>query len=139
MEKIELSNVMSNGTPIKRKKSGMKPSDLFNPAGRFSRSEFIVASLSPVILALPVVLLGLLFGLTGFDKTGIIMLSLLCVLGGISGYVQIVALIKRLHDMGNSGWWATLLIVLIFFGIGLIGLIPLLVFPGQPKGQTRWG
>ncbi|MDA1096092.1 MAG: DUF805 domain-containing protein [Chloroflexi bacterium] len=95
----------------------MRFQDIFDPSGRFTRSQFALTYFGGLALGLLSVLVDGLLGLGG--------LSLLYFVG--FAYVVIAAGIRRLHDTGNSGW----LILLAFAPLANIFMILYLLFaPG---------
>lgn len=87
----------------------------FSKTGRMSRSEFFLTA--PIIpWGIQIICFILLFlgaGLTGFLSTptdpSLWPFLLTCMLTGIIQIALVISLlgygIRRLHDMGNSGWW----------------------------------
>ncbi len=57
------------------------------------------------------------------------------ILYSVAVLIPVLAIqVRRLHDMGHSGWWVLLAL------IGLFGLIPLMImWAQQGKGDNRWG
>lgn len=55
----------------------------------------------------------------------------------LAGCIALAALVavRRLHDVGVSGWWA---LGLLLPGLNLLGYVVLLAMPGEP-GHNAWG
>lgn len=100
--------------------------------GRTSRKEFWMFVLFSVIFGVVAVILDSIFGLRD-DYTGYgffsIVFSLAVMLPSLSAEV------RRLHDIGKSGWWMFITLVPL---IGSIWLIILLVKEGN-QGENEYG
>lgn len=93
-------------------------------SGRSRRSEYWYFVLFNFLISL---VAGFIDGAIGFQVLGLIV-SLALFIPGIAVSV------RRLHDVGRSGWW--LLIALT--GIGIIVLIVWHATDGEP-GKNKWG
>lgn len=100
-------------------------------SGRASRSEYWWAALFNILVAVVLgVLDGVIFGLGEGDPE---------VLGSIYGLATLIpnlaVSIRRLHDIGRTGWWVLLWIVPV------IGWIVLLIFhvTKSEAGPNRFG
>jgi len=93
--------------------------------GRARRKEYWMFVLVYLILAC---ILGLIEGFFGISFLSFILMLLLIV-------PSIAVGVRRLHDVGKSGWW--LLIGLIPI-IGGLYLLYLMIKDGQP-GTNQWG
>lgn len=97
--------------------------------GRASRSEFWFFTLFHLIaFILASVLDGLLAGIT----SGLPIFTLLYAIGTLIPSVAVA--IRRLHDIGRTGWWYLLSLVPL---IGLV-LLVFFVFDSQP-GSNQYG
>ena len=108
---------------------------------RSSRSEYWWATLFVALASYPVGgviggLIGFTFALAGFSESAMLIALLIAMLP-----VQLFIItastclvIRRLHDVGRSGWW-----YLIIFTI--IGMIPLLIWycTKGTEGDNRFG
>jgi uncharacterized membrane protein YhaH (DUF805 family) len=92
---------------------------LLDPRGRADRSAMFATTVG--LLAVQFALAGV-FALFGGDLTGHVFLGLNLALFWVGGSV----LIKRLHDIGWSGWW--ILPAIAFWVIGLMLLVLTLSF-----------
>ena len=108
---------------------GMRRS--FDFAGRSGRRAYWFYTLSYFVILLVLAIVDGAIGTLSTDGIG--------VLGGVAMLVHLIPAIsvtvRRLHDIGRSGWW-----LLIGF-IPLVGIITLIVFacmPSQP-GANRFG
>lgn len=116
---------------------------LLDPRGRMSRQDLLVAATLMLMLDL---LLASLAG--GFA---------LYAVKALAYWIGIVGVIKRLHDVGQSGWWvlggaAAICIWSAVIGIGMVALLGLgSLHPGEtgyivtlgllmlpPLGMTLW-
>jgi uncharacterized membrane protein YhaH (DUF805 family) len=116
---------------------------LFDPRGRMSRQDLLVAA--TVMILIDVAMAGFASGYA------------LYALKAVAYWIGGVGIIKRLHDIGRSGWWflggaagmciwAALLGIAIGFVVGLdglqpgtptyIGLLAALMLPAM--GVTLW-
>lgn len=101
-----------------------------NFKGRSTRSEFWWAGLAQLIILLALIILLVFVGGPFFYPTYGIM-----VLYGLAIVIPDSALsIRRLHDIGKSGWW-----LLINF-VPFVGMIVFSVFAFLPSdGANKWG
>ena len=100
--------------------------------GRARRSEYWYYTLASVLISIILMVVDNVFGLTfGIAETGILGLfySLVVFLPALA------VLVRRLHDVGKSGWF--LFIVLIPL-IGIIWLLVLLCTDGD-QGENPYG
>jgi uncharacterized membrane protein YhaH (DUF805 family) len=113
---------------------------LFGVTGRLGRLRYLAWSLAVTASAL--IAAGLAFGVSAsLGMSG--STSLLTIIGGLLGSVAIVAMmvlgiqigVKRLHDIGWSGW---LLLVNLVPVVGSVFAIIMLVVPGS-AGANRFG
>lgn len=84
---------------------------------------------------------GLMGGLAGAGIIGIIVYALLGIYSLICLIPSLSLLIRRLHDVGMSGWWALLLIAMIIPILNFLVAIALLVLfciDGKPE-TNKWG
>lgn len=120
-----------------RREQGNLIARAFRPSGRFSRGEFAM-----LFLGAHAVSFGLWFtvGLGEADRS-LQVIALPFALALIpwllfSIPLTICAGIRRLHDLGNSGW----LILLAFLPcVNVVMILFMLLAPGKPLGATQWG
>ena len=117
----------------------------FNFSGRATRSEYWFFMLDNVIIAF---ILGFIMGFGsaidgGIDGANGGFLSVICT---IPYFLYCIALIipsisltiRRLHDIGKSGWWYLICCLLnIFCGIG--GIILLVFTLLDSQSDNKWG
>ncbi|WP_299060993.1 DUF805 domain-containing protein [uncultured Polaribacter sp.] len=96
--------------------------------GRARRQEFWMFTLINTIISYALSGLDWVFGLTVFSMISLIY-SLLVVIPGIA------VCVRRLHDVGKSGWYYLLILIPI---IGWIWLIVLFATEGEHK-PNQWG
>ena len=93
--------------------------------GRARRKEYWMFTLGNLIVA---VVIGVVAGLIKFP--------LLVSLYGLAVLVPGLAVcVRRLHDIGKSGWWVLIGLVPV---IGGILLLVLMCLDGEPK-ENQWG
>ncbi len=93
--------------------------------GRARRKEYWMFTLGTLIVA---VVIGVVAGLIKFP--------LLVSLYGLAVVVPGLAVcVRRLHDIGKSGWWVLIGLVPV---IGGIWLLVLMCLDGEPK-ENQWG
>ncbi len=102
-----------------------------NFSGRARRMEYWMFALINFIAS---IVLGIVDGATG-------MMNVEMGIGLLGGIYSLIVLIpglavavRRLHDMGKSGWW----LLIAFTGIGLIVLLVFYFMDSQP-GENKWG
>ncbi len=100
--------------------------------GRASRQEFWMFFLFNLIFALVAVVLDNVFG-TDFQDIGYGIFYTLYMLAVLLPTLAVE--IRRLHDIGKSGWWIFISLVPL---AGSIWLIVLLATDGQP-GENQYG
>ncbi len=100
--------------------------------GRARRKEFWMYILFYLII---VIVLGIIDAIIGTTMTGggVGILTLIYLLGMLIPTLAVT--VRRLHDMGKSGWWYFITLVPL---IGGIWLIVLLVTDSQPAANA-WG
>ncbi len=108
--------------------------------GRASRSEYWFFYLFNILLEIGLLIVGLILGAIVGDGTGAlagmgIAYVLLCIYGLIALIPSISVFVRRMHDIGRSGWWYWLALV------PLVGVIVLLVFllTGSDRGENQYG
>ncbi|MDR1494249.1 MAG: DUF805 domain-containing protein [Planctomycetaceae bacterium] len=130
-----------------------------NFSGRSRRQEFWWFQMINTIISFSVVLVNvLIMFMIGFSFAGIrdndflknqaggfaVVMTILLLVINVAFAVYFILLIvpywavlvRRLHDTGNSGWWAIL--ALIPYCIGFIFLLPFLIHDSQP-GSNKYG
>ena len=108
--------------------------------GRASRSEYWFFYLFNILLEIGLLIVGLILGAIVGDGTGAlagmgIAYVLLCIYGLIALIPSISVFVRRMHDIGRSGWWYWIAFVPI------VGTIVLLVFllTGSDRGDNQYG
>lgn len=108
--------------------------------GRASRSEYWFFYLFNILLEIGLLIVGLILGAIVGDGTGAlagmgIAYVLFCIYGLIALIPSISVFVRRMHDIGRSGWWYWLALV------PLVGVIVLLVFllTGSDRGDNQYG
>jgi len=95
--------------------------------GRSRRSEYWYFMLGNIILSIIATMLGVVLGETlGSMLSGLVSLALLI--------PSIAVGVRRLHDVGRSGWW----FLIYFTGIGILVLIWWFASDSQP-GANEYG
>ncbi len=109
-------------------------------AGRASRSEYWFFYLFNILLEIGLLLLGLIIGAIlgkGAGALGGMAVAyvLLCIYGLIAIIPSISVFVRRMHDIGRSGWWYWIAL------IPIVGAIVLLVFlvTGGDRGDNQYG
>ena len=100
-------------------------------SGRARRKEYWLFVLLYVILALVAIIIDSVVG-TFDPESGYGLIFILTILGLL--IPSIAALVRRLHDIDKSGWWALLLII----PIAGLALLVLACIDGT-KGDNRFG
>ena len=105
-------------------------SNYVNFKGRARRKEYWYFYLVQVIIAL---IIGVITAMLGFDSDTADLIS--SVIGLIFFLPTMAAGARRLHDIGKSGWWQLLWLVLI------IGWIPLIIWLATDTKfeHNKWG
>ena len=92
------------------------------------------------MLEIGLLIVGLILGAIVGNSTGAlagmgIAYVLLCIYGLIALIPSISVFVRRMHDIGRSGWWYWLALV------PLVGVIVLLVFllTGSDRGDNQYG
>ena len=92
-------------------------------SGRSRRTEYWMFQLFTLLVGLALTSVALLVGLLSDEKTGMNTFAVLvCVFSLINLIPALSVTVRRLHDIGRSGWW-----YLICF-VPLVGGLILLVF-----------
>jgi len=100
--------------------------------GRARRKEYWMFFLFYVIFAFVLSLIDNFIG-WGFAEGTFGILYLIFALGTFLPYLAV--LVRRLHDIGRSGWWYFIILIPI---AGVIWLIVLLATDGEP-GENQYG
>ncbi|MBQ7454342.1 MAG: DUF805 domain-containing protein [Selenomonadaceae bacterium] len=110
--------------------------EIFTTNGRLNRKRYLIYM---IILALSttavkITTTAMITLLTG-DPTGTLVMMITLMLVLIAGTGNIMMIIRRLHDMGKSGYFALLVFVPV---VGAIFSIALFFIPGQ-VGWNEYG
>ena len=122
-----------------QEKRSFRLGNLVNPMGRSCRWEFIVMWLPLFLLYLGIQALVLV--LPSFSETTatrlVVALNIVIAVFGFlpTVYVIFVAMVRRFHDLGRSGWWSLLALIPL---VNLALLVYLAFAPGQ-KWVNKWG
>ena len=103
-----------------------------NFSGRARRSEYWMFALFNMLFAIGLMLLDNLLGIAIEDIGYGPLYGLYTLFVLIPG---LAVMVRRLHDVGKSGWMALILLIPI---IGAIWLLVLMVSDSQP-GENKWG
>jgi uncharacterized membrane protein YhaH (DUF805 family) len=110
---------------------------ILTPSGRLNRTEYAVAFFGGIaVFAIWAFVLVVVFHSHYFSEN--FTDALLIIFGGVIvlwKYISVVAFIKRLHDMGVSGWWWLTLFVPLF---GMLAYLVVLVI-GVTSADNRYG
>lgn len=109
--------------------------------GRATRSEYwYFALFNMIIVVLCVVLIAIITSVNGSNVINIIIYSLLMAYGLATLIPSLAVAVRRMHDLGKSGWMILISLIPIIGGIWLFVLTVLDSVPGQnaygpnPKG-----
>jgi uncharacterized membrane protein YhaH (DUF805 family) len=102
-------------------------------SGRARRKEYWMFHLFNVIFTIAVVILASIFGTASEEDLGLRVIYGLFALAIILPTLS--ATVRRLHDVGKSGWWILISIIPL---IGDIWLFVLMVTDSQP-GDNQYG
>jgi uncharacterized membrane protein YhaH (DUF805 family) len=101
-------------------------------SGRARRKEYWMFVLFNLIFAIVAMVLDNVLGLAN-EQTGYGIIYTLYTLGVL--LPSLAVLVRRLHDIGKSGWWVFITLIPL---IGAIWLLVLLVGDSQP-GDNQYG
>lgn len=111
--------------------------NIFNVSGRTTRKDYWIALIMNIII---VSIAGLLMGLINDPESFVF--RLVAVITSVYGFAFAIATttmaIRRLHDIGKSGWWllwCTLLNIVFFLG----SIIYIVFMLTASKGDNQWG
>jgi uncharacterized membrane protein YhaH (DUF805 family) len=102
-------------------------------SGRARRKEYWMFHLFNVIFTIAVVILASIFGTASEEDLGFRVIYGLFALAIILPTLSVT--VRRLHDVGKSGWWIFISLVPL---IGSIWLLVLMVTDSQP-GENQYG
>ena len=103
--------------------------DNWTAAGRASRSEFWKGGFGNAILfGLAFYILGLLLAT---PELAFVLIALQTVVGLVTTWIGMILCMRRLHDIGKSGWWYWIGL------IPLIGTILLLIWTCRASDATE--
>lgn len=113
----------------------------FNFSGRSTRSEYWFFMLDNIIVAF---ILGILMGIGIAINRGDG--GMITILFSIPYYIYLLAIIipslalcvRRLHDIGKSGWWY-LICMLLNFACGIGGIVFIIFMCLDSKPDNQWG
>jgi uncharacterized membrane protein YhaH (DUF805 family) len=103
----------------------------FNFSGRSGRPEFWYSGLFLVVAGLLAILIDAFvfgYGLDYLFGPAYVVYALATIIPSIA------VAVRRLHDIGRSGWWS----LVAFTGVGLIVLVYWSCLPGEP-GANQYG
>ena len=104
---------VSFGTAIKRYWT-----DNWTAAGRASRSEFWKGSFgNALLLGLAFYILGLLLAT---PELAFVFIALQTVVSLVTSWIGTILTMRRLHDIGKSGWWCWIGLIPLIGGIVLL-------------------
>ncbi len=108
--------------------------------GRASRSEYWFFDLFNILLEIGLYVVGLILGAVVGDATGALAglgigYVLFCLYALVALIPSISVFVRRMHDIGRSGWWWWIAL------IPIVGAIVLLVFlvTGSDRGDNQYG
>lgn len=97
---------------------------LFDGSGKSSRGQF-------ALVILPHIAIGITLRALSLVSAAFAVIALLYWIPGI--FVAFVAIVRRFHDMGKSGWWSLLMLVPF---VNFVTLIALLIASGE-RGESE--
>jgi uncharacterized membrane protein YhaH (DUF805 family) len=101
----------------------------FRFAGRFDRAQFAIAYFADLAIACGLALgLGLLGASGGRESPSVLLLVLMLILTPLIAGIALGASVRRLHDLGQPGWYV---LVSLLPCLGFLFLLYLLVAPGS--------
>lgn len=110
-------------------------------SGRARRKEnwaFVVFNLLSLVLAGVIGFnLDRVFGFTAIDRYPLT-IGLVAVCYLLQVVPGIALLVRRVHDIGLSGWFALLFLFLSFFSVGILVMLVVFLIPSQ-RHDNRWG
>jgi len=101
-------------------------------SGRARRKEFWMFALFNILFTIAAIILEIVLGISPHDQP----FGLISTLYGVAVFIPGLAVaVRRLHDVGKSGWW-----YLIVF-IPIAGAITLLIWfcTDSQEGENQWG
>ena len=102
--------------------------------GRSRRKEYWMFALVNVLISIAMCA-GILFGFATRNSAVGVAFAILCGLYGLAGLIPGIAVsVRRLHDIGRSGWW----LLIDFVPFGCFVLLVFLVLDGTP-GPNEYG
>ncbi|MFK7973324.1 MAG: DUF805 domain-containing protein [Rickettsiaceae bacterium] len=110
--------------------------NLFSFEGRANRKEYIIGNLLTLLLLTLIFFSHIIFIAIGsqYSAIGSLMLAMFSLISCLC-LIQILSLnVRRLHDLGFSGWWALIYLT----GFGLLIKILLICFKGN-DGSNKYG
>ncbi len=114
------------GQEAKRRETMIvKWSDALKPDGRFSRSQFALFYLGPLLITAVLSLILQVFPLLAIIAIPWFLFQV---------YLVIIAGVRRLHDLNRSGWYLLLAFIPL---VNLVIILYLLFAPGKVEGN-RW-
>jgi len=102
-------------------------------SGRARRKEYWMFALFNVIFTIAAIILEIVLGISPHDQP---FGGLITTLYGLAVFIPGLAVgVRRLHDVGKSGWWVLIAI------IPIVGAIILLVWfcTDSQAGENEWG
>jgi len=102
--------------------------------GRSRRKEYWMFALVNVLISIALCV-AILVGYATRNSAVDIVFGILCCLYGLAGLIPGIAVsVRRLHDIGRSGWW----LLIDFVPFGCFVLLVFLVLDGTP-GPNEYG
>ncbi|HVQ31939.1 MAG TPA: DUF805 domain-containing protein, partial [Vicinamibacteria bacterium] len=106
----------------------------FRFAGRFDRAQFAIAYVADLAIACGLALgLGLLGASSGRESPSVLLLVLVMILTPLIVGIALGASVRRLHDLGQPGWYV---LVSLLPCLGFLFLLYLLVAPGSASAAA---
>jgi uncharacterized membrane protein YhaH (DUF805 family) len=103
---------------------------LFGPSGRIGRQPYFLSVLLWLVLQAVAISLMVRYE---HDEAGLIVSTLGLVIISFAAFISFIMLsIKRLHDMGYTGFWALLLFVPVVI---LVAVVAFLLWPSAPPNE----
>ena len=110
--------------------------EIFSTQGRLNRKRYLIyMAILAVCGALAKFTTSCMATLLTGDPNGALVIAITFMLALVAGTGNVMLIIRRLHDIGKSGWFTLLIFVPV---IGVIFSIALFFIPGQ-VGWNEYG